>query len=255
MIAKTQEEVERLRISGRILSDTLKALAALVVPGVTIAALDLAAEKIIRERGGVPAFLGYKPGGAKHPFPAALCASVNDEVVHTVPSEQTVLKEGDIISLDLGVNYQGYFSDSALTVCVGECDEAAKKLIAATREALAAGLATIRPGAYTGDIGEAVAAVAVRNNLSVVEELGGHGLGKVVHEKPFIANFGAAGQGERLVEGHVLAIEPIFTEGRGAIVLDRGDGWTYRTRDHSRAAHFEQTILVTRDGIEILTPF
>jgi len=255
MIAKTQEEIEHLRTSGKILSDTLKALALLTKPGVTTAELDLAAEKIIRERGGIPAFLGYKPSGAKHPFPAALCASVNDEVVHTIPSEQTVLKEGDIISLDLGVNYKGYFSDSAITVSVGKCDAAGQKLIAATREALAAGLATIHPGAHTGDIGAAVAAVAARNRLSVVEELGGHALGKVVHEKPFIANFGTAGQGEKLVEGHVLAIEPIFAEGAGAIALDRGDGWTYRTRDHSRAAHFEQTILVTRDGIEILTPF
>lgn len=241
-------------MSGKILSDVLKALAVLVRAGTTTAALDLAAEKIIRARGGVPAFLNYKPSGVQHPFPAALCASVNDQVVHSIPSEETVLKSGDIVSLDLGVNYQGFFSDSAITVYVGECDEAGKKLINATREALAAGLATIRPGAHVGDVGAAVATVAARNKLGVVEELGGHALGKTVHEKPFIGNSGTIGQGEKIVEGHVLAIEPIFAEGRGNIVLD-ADGWTYRTRDHSRAAHFEQTILVTKTGIEVLTPF
>lgn len=254
MIATTQEEIENLRISGQILSDTLKALAMLARAGTTAAALDLAAEKMIHVGGGTPAFLNYKPSGTKHPFPAALCVSVNDKVVHGIPSEDTILKDGDIVSLDLGVNYQGYFSDSAITVCIGECDEAGKKLINATREALASGLATIKPGSHTGDIGAAVAAVAARNNLGVVEELGGHAVGYAVHEKPFIGNVGRVGQGEKIVEGHVLAIEPIFAEGKGAIVLD-ADGWTYRTRDHSRAAHFEQTIIVTKNGIEILTPF
>ena len=254
MIATTQEEIENLRISGKILSDTLKMLAGLAKAGTSTATLDLAAEKMIRECGGVPAFLHYKPSGAKYPFPAALCASINDEVVHTIPSEDATLKDGDIVSLDLGVSYNGYFSDSAITVYIGECDESGKKLINATREALAAGIATIKHGSHVGDIGAAVAAVAVRNNLGVVEELGGHALGKSVHEKPFIGNTGRVGGGVEIVEGHVLAIEPIFAEGSGDIVLDK-DCWTYRTRDHSRAAHFEQTILVTKTGIEILTPF
>jgi methionyl aminopeptidase len=196
--------------------------------------------------------LGYKPEGAHKPFPAVLCVSINEEVVHGIPSQDRLLEEGDIVTLDLGLSYQGYFVDSAVTVCVGECDAAARKLIDATREALTVAIKAAKAGNRLGDIGAAVEEVAHRSKLAIVEDLGGHAVGKAVHEKPYIANFGEPGTGEKIVEGMVLALEPMLAEGSAKIVLER-DEWTYRTADRSRAAHFEHTILVTKDGPEILT--
>jgi methionyl aminopeptidase len=254
MIVKTNEELENLRISGKILSEVLKETAALVKPGVTTAELDIIAEKGIRDRGGVPSFLNYKPRGASFPFPAALCVSVNEEIVHGIPSEEKILKEGDIITLDLGVTYNGYVTDSAITVAVGQADAKTQKLFDGTREALAAAVAVVKAGAHVGDIGAAVEAVARKYGYSVVEDLGGHAVGKSVHEKPFIENTGVQGQGEVMPEGLVIAIEPIFAEGKGQIQLE-DDQWTYSTRDGSRACHFEQSLILTKDGCEILTPF
>lgn len=254
MIAKTQKEIVQLRHAGDILSEVLRDVAATVAPGVSTAALDLKAEELIRAHGAVPAFLNYKPSGAKRPFPAALCTSVNDEVVHGIPRESCVLKGGDIISLDLGLSFEGYFVDHCRTLFVGTGDAQGQKLLDGTREALAAAVGAAKVGGHIGDIGAAVEAVAKRYGLSVVEDLGGHAVGHSVHEKPFVANYGTVGEGGTIVDGMVLALEPIFTEGKGAIDL-AGDGWTYVTRDHSRAAHFEQTILVTKTGTEILTPF
>lgn len=252
MIAKTQEDIQQLRIAGKALAEVLSELSALVHPGITTAELDLAAEEGIRNRGCAPAFLGYRPEGAKRPFPAVLCVSINEEVVHGIPLEVRVLEEGDIVSLDLGLSYQGYFVDSAVTVCVGVCDAAAKKLIEATREALGAQIKAAQAGNRLGDLGAAVEEVATRTKFAIVEDLGGHAVGKAVHEKPFIANFGTPGTGEKIIEGMVLALEPMLAEGSAKIVLERDD-WTYRTADRSRAAHFEHTILVTKDGPEILT--
>ncbi len=254
MIAITYEEIKQLRISGKILSDVLKATEKLVKVGVTTAELDLFAEKMIREQGGVPAFLNYKPSGASFPFPAALCVSINEEVVHGIPFETRVLKEGDIITLDLGVAYNGFFTDSAITVYVGEADAKTQKFFDATREALAAGIAAASAGGYTGDIGAAVEAVAKKYGYQVVEELGGHAVGKGVHEKPYIGNTGTKGEGEKMPEGLVIAIEPIFSEGKPQIILG-DDEWTYSTKDASRACHFEQTIILTKEGAEIVTPF
>jgi methionyl aminopeptidase len=252
MIAKTAAEIETLRAGGKALAEVLKELSALVQPSITTASLDLAAENGIRRRGAQPAFLGYKPEGAAHPFPAVLCVSINEEIVHGIPSESRVLVEGDIVSLDLGLIYEGYFLDSAVTVCVGECSAEDKKLIEATREALGASIAAVKPGGRLGDIGAAVEVVAKRTKFSIVEDLGGHAVGRAVHEQPFIANFGKAGTGEKIVEGMVLALEPMLTVGSARIVLG-SDEWTYSTADGSRAAHFEHTILVTKDGTEILT--
>ncbi len=252
MIAQTKEDIERLRVGGKLLADALRATATLVFSGQTTAALDLYAEKYIRDGGGVPSFLGYKPHEARTPFPAALCVSINDEIVHGIPSEGRTVQEGDIVSLDLGLSYQGIFVDSALSLCVGECDAGAKKLIAATQEAIQKGIATCRVGGHIGDIGAAVKEVAERYNFSVVQDLGGHAVGKAVHEHPFIPNEGVVGEGENILEGMVLAIEPMLAEGKGAIVL-LSDGWTCSTRDHSRAAHFEHTILVGKQGCEIVT--
>lgn len=251
MIAK-KEEYESLRKAGRALGEVLEHLRTLVRPGITTAELDLVAEREILARGGIPAFLNYKPDGAETPYPAALCVSVNDEVVHGIPSESVVLTNGDIVSLDLGLSLGGYFVDSAITVCVGQCDKKSIELIAATQEATQAGISSAIAGGHIGDIGAAVEKVAKKYNLTVVEDLGGHATGRAVHEKPFIPNEGTAGQGEELKEGLVIAIEPMLSVGGGAIELE-DDQWTYRMADGSRAAHVEHTILITKDGPEILT--
>lgn len=253
MIAKTQEEIEQLRISGKILAEVLKECIGLVRPGVTTAELDLAAEKGIRDRGGVPAFLNYKPSSASYPYPAALCVTINDEVAHGIPSEERVVQEGDIVSLDLGVSYNGYITDAALACIAGEGDEDSKRLLEASRETLKVAVAAMKAGVHTEDAGAEVEAVAKKYNVAIVEELGGHGVGKSVHEKPYIPNVGKKGVGQILPVGSVLALEPHLTLGKGDIVLE-DDQWTYSTRDGSRACHFEQTIMLTEDGCEILTP-
>lgn len=253
MIAKTQKEIKGLRTAGRCLAEVLAELSAMVEPGITTASLDIAAEKMIRSRGCVPAFLGYKPDGAEVPFPAVLCVSVNEEIVHGIPLESRVLFDGDIVTLDLGLSYEGFFVDSATTVAVGEISSEDEELMLATSEALDASIAAAKVGGRLGDIGAAVEEVAKRRKFSIVEDLGGHAVGKAVHEQPFIANFGKKGTGEKIVEGMVLALEPMFSEGSPRIVLDEEDQWTYRTGDGSRAAHFEHTILVTKEGPEILT--
>lgn len=253
MIAKTPEDFAGLRESGRILSGALKEAAKLVKPGVTAAELDIAAEKYIREQGGVPAFLNYKPTGASYPFPAALCVTINDEVAHGIPREETVIKEGDIVSLDLGVSYNGYVTDAAVACIAGEGDSDSKRLLAAAREAMSVAVSAMKAGAHVEDAGAAVEVVARKYNVAIVEDLGGHSLGKTVHEKPYIPNVGTKGSGDVLPEGLVLALEPHLTLGKGDIVLE-DDEWTYSTADGSRAAHFEQTIILTKDGVEILTP-
>lgn len=268
MIAKTEEELKNLRAAGKILAGVLHDLALRAKDGVSTAELDLFAEHVIRARGAVPAFLGYKPEGAATPYPAALCVSINDEVVHGIPSAARLLRKGDVVALDLGLSYNGYFVDAARTLRVGyedkgeiigekslmasDPDAKGRALIAATKEALAAAIAVTRPGGHIGDIGAAVGRVAKKYKFSVVEDLGGHAVGRAVHEKPFIANEGKEGEGEEIVEGLVLAIEPMFAEGKGAIVLG-ADQWTYKMKDHSRAAHVEDTVLVTKIGAEVLT--
>jgi methionyl aminopeptidase len=252
MIAKTEEELKNLRAAGRILAGVLEELVAQTVPGVTTAALDLSAGHLIRARGAQPAFLGYKPEDAPYPYPAVLCVSIDDEVVHGIPRDDRVVREGQLVMLDLGLSYRGFFADAAVTVCAGACDTRGRKLIDAAREALAAAVKAARAGGHVGDIGAAIARAGARHNLGVVTELGGHGLGRVPHEEPYIPNAGREGEGEVLQEGQIIAIEPIFTEGRGDIVL-APDGWTYKTADGSRSAEFEHTVLVTKNGGEILT--
>jgi methionyl aminopeptidase len=252
MIAKTEEEIRNLRAAGKKLADILRALAPEVKPGVSTAHLDLLASKMIEEAGAHSAFLGYKPDDAAYPYPAALCVSIDNEVVHGIPSEERIIKEGELVMLDLGLSYNGYFSDAAITVCAGACDEKGKKLIEATKEAFTAAAKAARMGNKIGDIGAAIAAVAKKYNFAVVEELGGHSLGRVPHEKPFIPNVAQAHTGEVLTEGLILAIEPIFTEGEGDIELAE-DHWTYKTVDGSRSAETEHTIMVTKTGAEVLT--
>lgn len=253
MIAKTQNEIESLRTAGRYLAEVLRDVSQLALPGVSTAALDIAAETAIRSRGCTPAFLGYRPDGAEHPFPAVLCVSVNEEIVHGIPREDRLLEEGDIVTLDLGLSYEGYFVDSAVTLPVGECSEEDIALMDATQRATEEAIAAAQMGGHIGDIGAAVEKVAKETGFSIVEDLGGHAVGKAVHEQPFIPNFGKKGKGEILVEGLVIAIEPMLSTGSPRIVLDEDDSWTYRTADGSRAAHFEHTVIVTRDGPEIVT--
>jgi methionyl aminopeptidase len=252
MIAKTAEEIAHLRTAGKMLSEVLREVAALVKPGVATSVLDLAAQKGIEARGAMSSFLGYAPEGAKYPYPTALCVSVNSEVVHGIPSEGKILKKGDAVSLDLGLSYKSFFVDAAVTICVGNADARAKKLISATRDATAAAIAAAKIGNHIGDIGVAVMRVAQKSGFAIVEDLGGHAVGGAVHEKPFVPNVGTAGEGEEIVEGLVLAIEPMLCEGSPQIILGKDD-WTYLTRDGSRAAHFEHTVLVTKTGPEILT--
>ena len=239
--------------AGKRLARVLEALRAKVAPGVSAEELDDLAEAMIRDGGDTPAFLGYTPEGARRPYPATLCVSINDEVVHGIPNEASkILKEGDIIGLDLGLTHNGVIVDAAITVPVGEVSEETKKLLVATEAALTAGIRTAAPGKHIGDISYAIQKEIEQAGFKVVKELGGHGVGELVHEEPFIPNFGRAGDGPELVEGMVLALEPISAAGKAAVTL-APDGYTYRTKDGSRSAHFEHTILIERGGARIIT--
>lgn len=239
--------------AGKRLALVLKTLRATVAPGVTAEELDDLAEAMIRERGDEPCFLGYTPEGARRPYPATLCVSINDEVVHGIPNETVKkLKEGDIVGLDLGLTHKGVIVDAAITVPVGEVSEEIRKLLTATEQALTAGIAQAIPGNHIGDISYAIQKEIEQAGFKVVKELGGHGVGELVHEEPFIPNFGRVGEGPELVEGMVLALEPISAAGKAAVTL-APDGYTYRTKDGSRSAHFEHTILIEKGGARIIT--
>ncbi|MBI3634482.1 MAG: type I methionyl aminopeptidase [Candidatus Yonathbacteria bacterium] len=248
---KTPEDIAILREGGKILATILKEVGDAIVPGVTTKYLDTLAETLIREQGAIPSFLNYTPEGAKTAYPGTLCVSVNDEVVHGIPGER-VLEDGDIVDIDLGLEYQGLFVDMAMAVPIGEVDASAKKLLMATREALEAGIRVARAGNTLGDIGYAIEGKVRGYGFTVVEELGGHGVGYAPHEEPHIANYGEQGKGMKLKAGMVLAIEPIVNEGTRFVKL-LPDGYTFVTRDHKRSAQFEHTILITDGDAEILT--
>ncbi len=234
------------------MKQVVDAVLAKVAPGVPSMELERIAREETKRVGAVPSYLGHKSGKNDERYPAALCVSVNDEIVHSPPKPEKILKAGDVVSIDFGLSYEGYFMDTAYTLAVGEVDAKAKNLIEGTREALAAAIAAARAGGFVGDIGAAVEVVAKRYKLGVVRDLSGHGVGGAVHEDPLVPNYGKVGKGVALVEGMVLAVEPILAEGGGALV-DGADTFTIFTRDHSRAAHFEHTILVTQGEPEILT--
>jgi methionyl aminopeptidase len=239
--------------AGQRLAHVLRALRSAVRPGITSADLEDMAAQMIREGGDEPCFLGYMPEGAARPYPAALCVSINDEIVHGIPNEEIkMLKEGDIVGLDLGLRHNGVIVDSAITVAVGQIDEASKKLMHATEEALNAGIAAARVGGRVGDISYAIQQTIEGAGFKVIKELGGHGVGEKVHEEPFIPNFGKKGEGELLEEGMVLALEPISSAGKTSVIID-ADGYTYRTKDGSRSAHFEHTILIEKEGVVVVT--
>jgi methionyl aminopeptidase len=250
---KTPKDIEILREGGKRHAFILNEIAKSVKPGVSTKDLDDMAARLIKEGGDKAAFLGYKPYGAKRPYPASLCVSVNDAIVHGIPNESPyILKEGDIVSLDLGLEHEGMITDMAVTVPVGKIDASSKKLIKATREALVLAVKSAKVGNTTGDIGEAVETFINTFGFGIVEELAGHGVGYSVHEDPYVPNYGKAGEGEPLVPGMVIALEPIINEGSKKIKLDK-DGYTYRTADGKRSAHFEHTVLITERGPEILT--
>jgi methionyl aminopeptidase len=253
MIVKTEQQKEDLIEAGKRLAAVLTACAKAAKPGVSAQELDDLAERLIRDGDDIPAFLGYTPEGAGRKYPATLCVSINDEVVHGIPNEgRKVLKTGDLVSLDLGLIHEGIVVDAAATVAVGKASKKDAALLRATEEALAAGIAAAKPGGRVGDISHAIEQVLKKAGVAVVKALGGHGVGERVHEEPFVANFGKAGEGPELVEGMVLALEPIASAGKGAIVL-RPDGYTYATRDGSRASHHEHTILIEKAGARIIT--
>lgn len=253
MIVRTNEERARIIESGRRLGAILEQVSAAVAPGVSTRELDALAERLIREGGDTPAFLDYTPERAARPYPATLCVSINDEVVHGIPNEAPrTLQEGDIVALDLGLTHQGYTSDSAVTVAVGRIEDNAKRLMQCTKEALEAGMKAARPGAHVGDISHAIESTFRGTGISIVSVLGGHGVGEAVHEEPFIPNVGHPGTGEEIVPGMVLALEPIANLGKATVVL-APDGYTYRTKDGSLSAHFEHTILVEKEETLVLT--
>jgi len=253
MIARTLEEKEGFRKAGGLLARIMRAAAEGIAPSVSATVIDAQVEKEIRAAGAVPLFIGYP--AAEHgvrPYPASTCISINDEVVHGIPSAGKVIVDGDVVSLDCALSLGGYVADMTVTVIAGTPRPEDERLVRGVREARDAAVAAAKAGNHVGDIGAAVAAVAEKYGLSVVRDLGGHGVGHQMHEAPFIANFGTRGRGERLEEGMVLALEPILVLGEGPIVLAR-DGWTYKTRDHSRAAEFEDTVIVGNQGGEITT--
>jgi len=235
---------------GRRLGAVLQRLKAEVKPGVTTLALDRLARKLIMDGGDTPAFLNYRPEGARHAYPYTLCASVNNVIVHGQPSKY-ILNEGDIIKLDLGLKHGGFYLDAAITVPVGHVSAEAKKLIAVTEESLYAGIKEAKPGRALGDIGYAIERVVQKKKFSIAEGLTGHGIGRAIHEEPTVFNYGDRGTGMKLRPGMVIAIEPMVAVGGGAIVqlLDEG----YGTADHSWAAHFEHTVAITETGPMILT--
>ena len=249
---KTKEEIEILREGGRRLALILNEVAKVVKPGVSTDELNNLAEKLARDNGDEPAFLNYKPKGMR-PYPASICVSVNDEIVHGIPNENPkILKEGDIVSLDMGLTHKGLITDSAITVPVGKIDEASLKLINTTKDALYAGIKAVKDGKTVGDIGYAIERVAKAADFRIVEELCGHGVGYEVHEDPYVPNYGERGMGDKLKSGMVIAVEPMLNEGGREIVLD-DNGWAYRTADGKRSAHFEHTIAITPNGPEVLT--
>lgn len=245
---KTPQEIENMRISGRILGEILKIVADATLPGVTTKQLDAIAAAELKKRNVKAAFLGYQG------FPASICISVNDEIVHGIPGGR-VVQDGDLVGLDFGVSYEGMITDSAVTVAVGgidKLDHNAQRLLKYTKRALDAGISVLKDGVRVGDIGAAIEEQLKAGNLKVIESLGGHGVGHVVHEDPIIMNFGTKGTGQTLKAGMTIALEPIASLSTHDAEL-APDEWTYLTADGSLSAQFEHTILITQDGSEILT--
>lgn len=251
VIIKTKEQIDILRQGGKHLAEVVHKVSLKALPGVTTDELDTYAYDLIVSMGDKPAFLNYRPEGAPYAFPKTLCVSVNDEVVHGIPGGR-VLKEGDIVSIDCGINHGGLFTDHAVTVAVGDTTKESYRLIEAATLSLEAGIEAIVPGARIGDISNAIEKVIKPYKFGIIKELSGHGVGVKIHEDPYIPNYGKKGTGLLLKPGMVIAIEPMITAGKQSIII-ANDGWTIKTKDSSRSAHMEHTVLITEDGAEILT--
>jgi methionyl aminopeptidase len=251
---KSPEEIEILKEAGGILGRILRELAAALKSGMTTLDIDDMAMELVEKYQVEPVLLGYHPSFADTPYPAAICVSVNDCVQHGVPSEDVILKKGDVVNLDMSIAYKDMFVDSGITVGVGEISAEAKKLLAVTEEALALGIKQAKPGNHIGDISHAIQTLVESRGFSVVEVLCGHGVGYAVHEEPTIPNFGKAGTGPKIEVGHVYAIEPIVNIGKPDVFFDDdGDGYSVYTEDESWSAHFEHTVAITESGPVILT--
>lgn len=247
IVPKTEEEIELMRENAILVSKTLAEVGKLVAPGVTTSQLNRAAETFIRDSGAIPSFLGYDG------FPAALCMSVNDIVVHGFPNDKP-LEEGDIVSVDCGTLYKGWNGDSAYTFPVGEVDAETRKLLDVTKASLYKGIAAAVAGNRTGDIGYAVQTYAESYGFSVVRELEGHGIGRNMHENPGVPNYGRQGKGSKLYEGMTICIEPMINAGNRGVYLDR-NGWAVHTADHKKSAHFELTVVIRKGHAEQLSTF
>lgn len=252
IILKSRQEIDKMRRAGRLVRQVLDAVVDKVDVGVTTLELDEMAEAMIREAGAVPAFKGYEPDFVRcGPFPATLCTSINEEVVHGVPGLRP-LADGDILSIDTGVEMDGYFGDAAVSIIVGNASTGAQSLVQVTRNALDAGIDACRPGLRLGDISSAIQTVAEVAGFSVVRRFVGHGIGRQMHEDPPVPNYGVAGTGPTLKEGMVLALEPMVNMG-GSDVQASQDCWPVVTKDGALSAHFEQTVAITEAGAEVLT--
>jgi methionyl aminopeptidase len=247
---KTAKEIEKMRIAGKVVGEILEKLSEIIKPGVTTKYIDEFSEKYIRKLKMTPAFLGVP--GSMYPFPASACVSINNEVVHGIPNASRVLKSGDIVSVDLGVFYEGYYGDAARTYAVGSISDTAANLLKITELSLQKGIEKALSGNRLGDVSNAVQVVVEDAGFSVVRDFVGHGIGRNLHEEPQIPNYGKAGIGVKLLPGMVLAIEPMVNEGNYEVcMLD--DDWTVVTKDGSLSAHFEHTVAITENGYEILT--
>lgn len=246
IVCRSAAELARMSAANRLVAQVLEVLERAVAPGVSTWDLDVTAEQLVRDGGAVPAFKGYRG------FPATLCTSVNEEVVHGIPSKARVLKDGDIVSIDIGVKLDGFYGDSAVTVAVGAVPVETQRLLQVTRESLDRAIAQVRVGGRIGDLGHAVQSWVEAHGFSVVREFVGHGIGEQLHEEPQIPNYGSRGRGPVLAEGMVLAIEPMVAMGRPEVKVLR-DGWTAVTKDGRLAAHFEHTVAVGADGPMVLT--
>jgi methionyl aminopeptidase len=260
IIIKSTEEIARLREAGRIVAETYEVLRPMVKPGVTSAELDRAAEQYIRSKGALPMYKGY---GAERnragrmirpPFPATICVAINDVICHGIPSPRQVLREGDLIGIDIGARYHGWIGDSCVTFAVGQLDAASQKLLDVSRRCLDLGIeAAGKPGAHIGDIGAVIQTYAESEGFSVVRDLGGHGVGRALWEEPFVPHYGVKGTGPRIERGMVFTIEPMINAGAKETTTSREDGWTISTVDGSRSAQFEHSMAITENGVELLT--
>ncbi len=252
IILKSEDEIELIKKGGEILAKVLIDLKDFIKAGMSTWLINKRAEELVKKMGGRPAFKGYKPAFSKKKYPYATCISLNDEVVHGLPSKKRVLKEGDIVSVDMGVEYKGYYSDAAYTYIVGEVSESVKRLVEVTKKALYMGIEKAVAGNRVGDISYAIGSYVKSFGFSPIKDYCGHGVGKKIHEDPAVPNDGEPGKGELLRPGMTLAIEPMVSMGSGNVKV-KEDGWTAVTEDGSLAAHFEHTIAITEEGPIILT--